>query len=101
MGYRVVVVPIIAWGLAVVNLTFFFEAVVYCLGLGMLEYRNNKARFAALVGGFLFRKWFGSRLMMFIKVLSMQIISLAVCHFFFVLVDLRIQSSLPCLHSCE
>ena len=86
VGYRVVVVPIIAWGLAVVNLTFFFEAIVYCLGLGMLEYRNNKARFAALVGGFLFRKWFGSRLMMFIKVLSMQIISLAVCHFFFVLV---------------
>ena len=86
IGFRVVVVPVVAWLLAALGWTFVFEAAIYCLGLGMLEYRSNRARAAALVGGVLCRKWFGSRLWMFVKVLTMQIISLAVCHFFFVLV---------------
>ena len=86
IGFRVVVVPVVAWLLAALGWTFVFEAAIYCLGLGMLEYRSNRPRVAALVGGVLCRKWFGSRLWMFVKVLTMQIISLAVCHFFFVLV---------------
>ena len=86
IGFRVVVVPVVAWLLAALGWTFVFEAAIYCLGLGMLEYRSNRPRVAALIGGVLCRKWFGSRLWMFVKVLTMQIISLAVCHFFFVLV---------------
>lgn len=86
IGYRVVVAPLFAWGMDACGLEVVFEALVYCLGLGLVEFADNRGRALALVGGALARRWFGSRLITFVKLLTLQIISLAVCHFFFVLV---------------
>jgi len=86
LGYRIVVVPLVAWAAAALGWEPYFEACVYCLGFGVAEFGNNAGRGAAVGAGLLFRRFLGSNFTMFLKLITFQIVALGVCHFFFVLV---------------
>mmetsp|Transcript_26461 Transcript_26461/g.79768 ORF Transcript_26461/g.79768 Transcript_26461/m.79768 type:complete len:276 (+) Transcript_26461:145-972(+) len=86
MGFRFVPLPLVAWAAHAIGLTWLFDAVVYAVALGCLELEVNSAKGAALVGGFVLRWLFGSRLWMFVKLLLFHVLLLILAHCFFVLV---------------
>lgn len=86
LGWRLVVVPLLAWFSDVLRITLLFDSAVTAAALGLLEFESRKKQGAAVVGGVVLRFFFGARLWVYVKIILAQIALLGIAHFFFLLV---------------
>ena len=55
--------------------------------MGLLEFQDNKMRGGAFSLALVLRWWLGSGFWMFVKLIGLEVLALALAHFFFVVVS--------------